>query len=288
MRHESGGEDPEWDLPVAQKTVTNGRARYEPAAAVSQQRHSQPSPHRQASPVQHVQPATQSHVQVSRRPQALSEQQAPAALAAEVFVVDDFARIACRSREHLPSAAQQAGFATEVAAVIADFAERSQHLHWHASPQRQGSPSQHRQPLTQAQVQFSHNPQALLEQQPWLAAAFAPVPETVITSPNPERAVSATKVRSLANMMEIPSPEAHAKRKSQAQNSAGERGMSSGRGAEIVRSCTQRCPDEDSFLPAAVEHHQSGWRRMVGVRDRRAADIANGRPGWQFRPSGDE
>jgi hypothetical protein len=238
--------------------------------------------------VQHAQPATQSHVQVSHRPQALSEQQAPAALAAEVFVVDDFARIACRSREHLPSAAQQAGFATEVAAVAADFTERSQHLQPQASPQRQGPPSQHRQPSAQAHVQVSHNPQALPEQQPWLAAAFAPVPETVITSPNPESAVKVTKVRSLVNIMGIPSPEAHAKRKSQAQNSAGERGMSSGKGAAIVRSCAQRCSGEDSFLPAAVEHHQRGWRRMVGVRDRRGADIANSGPGWQFHPSGDQ
>lgn len=83
--------------PRRPEIVTNGRARYEPAAAVSQQRHSQPSPHRQTSPLQQAQPATQSHAQVSHRPQALSEQHAPAVLAADAVVVDDFARMACVS-----------------------------------------------------------------------------------------------------------------------------------------------------------------------------------------------
>lgn len=242
--------------PRRPEIVTNGRARYEPAAAVSQQRHSQPSPHRQTSPLQQAQPATQSHAQVSHRPQALSEQHAPAVLAADAVVVDDFARMACVSTAHFPSAAQQDGFAAEVAAVAAGFADRSQHLQLQASPQRQGSPSLHRQPSTQAHVQSSHNPQALLEQQLRPVAALALAPDTDITSPNPNRAVRVTKGRSLVNMVEIPSPETHAKQESQAQNGTSERETSSQRGTAIVRPCAQCCSGENSFLPAAVEHHQ--------------------------------
>lgn len=155
--------------PRRRRTVTDRCGDYEPAAAESQQRHSQPSPQRQGSPLQQAQPATQSHVQVSHNPQALPEQQpwvAAAAFATDAVVVDDFARTASGSTVHFPSAIQQPGFATEVAAVAADFADRSQHLQLQASPQRQGSPSQHRQPSAQAHVQVSHNPQAFPEQQP--------------------------------------------------------------------------------------------------------------------------
>lgn len=88
--------------------------------------------------------------------------------------------------------------------------------------------------------------------------------------------------------MGIPSPEAHAKRESQAQNSAGERGMGSGKGAAIVRSCAQRCSGEDSFLPAAVEHHLRGWRRVPRFGKGGEAGMANDRPGRQFDPCDDQ
>lgn len=263
--------------PRRRRTVTDRCGDYEPAAAESQQRHSQPSPQRQGSPLQQAQPATQSHVQFSHNPQALPEQQAPAAFATDAVVVDDFARTASGSTVHFPSAAQQAGFATEVAAVAADFADRSQHLQLHASPQRQGSPSQQRQPSAQAHVQVSHNPQALPVQQPWVAAAFAPVPETVITSPNPESAVRVTKVRSLVNIMGIPSPETRKKRESQAQNSTGERGWAaketqrpSDPACSAARAKTHFCQRQLSTIsvgggewPASDTEARLAWR-MAG------------------------